>query len=144
MPKAALLLVVCLIAVTGCAGRWRANMPRQIAATDPQGAFEVALATVRAEGYQVVDLDPARGFFRVKSKIDGDMRGHVGFFGSVSLVERVTYLAFQVLPPAVMTISATGYHVRENNIHARVAEEVDRLAACIQSRTGTAPLSMLR
>jgi hypothetical protein len=134
-----LLLPIAILAITGCASaRWRANTPRQITANDPGGAFETALATVRGEGYTVTELDSDRGYFRVKSKVDGDMRGHVGWFGSVHMIERVTYLSFQVQPQGILSIAANGYHVRGPQLHALVSEEIDRLAACIQDRTRVA------
>jgi hypothetical protein len=132
--------LVLLAMLGGCAtSRYTLNVPRQIAAPDPTEAFESALATVRGEGYTVVELDPPRGFFRVKSQVDGDLRGHLGLFGHFRLTERVTYLSFQV-QPAGMTIAAHGYHVRDDKIHVKVAEEMQRLATCIQQRTRMAAL----
>lgn len=145
MNKVTLPLLLLIAASSGCAGaRWRVNAPRQIAAADPESAFETALATVRGEGYTVTELDPARGYFRVKSKVDGDTRGHIGFFGSVHMVERVTYLSFQVQPPAVLSIAANGYHVHGPQVHALVFEEMERLAACIQDRTRVATATVIR
>jgi hypothetical protein len=128
-------LAVILIACGCASARWRVNAPRQVTANDTLSAFEVALATVRGEGYTVTELDSARGFFRVKSKIDGDLRGHMGLFGHFRMIERTTYLSFQVQPNGVLTIFANGYHVHGGELHAKVADEIDRLAACIQTRT---------
>jgi hypothetical protein len=133
--------LVLALALGGCAtARFRANAPRQIAASSPTSAFETALSTVRGEGYTVTELDPQRGFFRVKSKIDGDMRGHLGLFGHFRLTERVTYLSFQVQSNGMLTIFANGYHVHGTEIHHLVADEIDRLASCIAERTRFASL----
>jgi hypothetical protein len=134
------LSVPILLLATGCAGRFRVNTPRQIVALTPQEAFETALATVRAEGYTVTEIDPARGFLRVKSKVDGDLRGHLGLFGHFRLTERVTYLSFQAQPDGTMSLFANGYHVRGEGVHVKVAEEMDRLASCIQNHARLAEL----
>ena len=134
------LVLSFLLALGGCAGRFTANAPHQIVAADPQNAFEIALATVRAQGYTVTELDPPRGFFRIKSKVDGDLRGHLGLFGQLRMTERVTYLSFQVQPNGVLTIFANGYHVRGDVLHVKVADEIDRLATCIQDHTRVAAL----
>jgi hypothetical protein len=140
MQKVASIFVIAW-ALSGCASmRYRANAPHQIAASNPTGAFETALATVRGEGYTVTELDPQRGYFRVKSKIDGDLRGHLGLFGSFHMIERVTYLSFQVQSNGMLTIFANGYHVHGNEVHVKVADEIDRLASCIQERTRYASL----
>jgi len=123
----------------GCAtSRYTLNTPQHISAPTPSEAFETALATVRGAGYSVSELDPPRGFFRVKSKVDGDLRGHIGIFGSLRLTERVTYLSFQAEPAGGMTVFASGYHVRDDKIHVKVAREMQALAACIQQQTRVA------
>jgi hypothetical protein len=118
-----------MLLLVGCAGaRFRTNTVRQIAAPNPQAAFETALATVRGEGYTVTELDAPRGFFRVKSKIDGDMQGHIGIFGHFRMSERTSYLSFQVQPDATLAIFTSGYHVRGDKVHVKVDEELTRLA----------------
>ncbi len=141
MRNLILSVAIFAFAVGGCAStRFRVNAPRQIATANPHDAFETALATVRAEGYTVTELDPPRGFFRVKSKIDGDLRGHLGLFGLFRLTERVTYLSFQVQPSGTLTIFANGYHVRGHQLHVKVADEIDQLASGIQDHTRVAAL----
>jgi hypothetical protein len=131
--------VVFFMALAGCAGsRYVLNTPHQINARNPTDAFETALATVRGEGYTVTELDPQRGFFRVKAKVDGDLRGHLSPFGGFRLTERVTYLSFQVQPSGAMTIFAAGYHVHDEKIHVKVAQEIEQLAACIQQHASIA------
>ena len=128
-----------LAALDGCAGsRYVLNTPHQVNARNPTEAFETALATVRGEGYTVTELDPQRGFFRVKAKVDGDLRGHLSPFGGFRLTERVTYLSFQVQPSGALTIFAAGYHVRDDKIHVKVAREMEALAGCIQQHTRVA------
>ena len=131
--------LVILLLLVGCAGsRYVLNTPRQISAPTPTDAFETALATVRSEGYTVTELDPPRGFFRVKSKIDGDLRGHLSPFGGFRMTERVTFLSFQMQPSGALTMFAAGYHVRDDKIHVKVAREMEALATCIQQHTRVA------
>jgi hypothetical protein len=121
------------LALAACGdGRWVPNTPHEAQLADPQVTFNAALQLLRSRGYQIVEMDPPRGYIRVQSMLDGDTR-IVGGFGSVALVNRVSHIMFQVAPNGRLVVTAMGYHVRDNNtvMHRKLAEEIDDLLKAI-------------
>lgn len=136
------LCVLCAFCLFGCGSRWRANTPRTVALGSPTAAYETALTTLRAQGYQVVENDPQRGYIRAQAKLDGDTVGYVsgtttryGTTGAIHQETRISWLSFQVRPDGQLTVSASGYHVRDGDtvMHRRLAEEIDVLVGRMRS-----------
>lgn len=133
----ALWLAVILV---GCGGRWVANAPHAIPAVrDPQSTFEATLAVLRSSGYQILEMDNQRLFIRTQAHLDGDLVGHVGYFGTTQVTARVSQIAFQVQPDGGVVATAAGYHVRGDSMHFRLAEEIDGLLDAIQRTAAAMP-----
>ena len=124
------------LVLAGCAGRWVANEPRMASVGEPHAGFEMTVATLRSSGYTIEELDPARLYVRVRSRLDGDVVGSVGAYGHVSVVARISWIGFQITPDGRLVATASGFHVREDVMHRRLADEVDGLVGTIVRNLG--------
>jgi hypothetical protein len=79
-----------------------------------------------------MDLDRPQGFFNVVSHVDNDVVG-----GYMTAQLRVSYITFQVRSNGVLSIGATGYHVRGDAVHRKVDEEILELKAAVEERLRT-------
>jgi hypothetical protein len=123
------IALVSSFALLGCGAGWVQNRPRQLAIGNPQLAFEAIVVTLRAGGYNTVEMDQARYYLRAASRVDGDVVGRVGAWGSVSVTARVSWISFQVYSDGQIAATANGYHVRDQGavMSRRLAEEIDSL-----------------
>jgi hypothetical protein len=124
------LFLSVVLMLAGCAegdgGRWPPNTALNIAGVDGRSSFDAALAVVRQSGYEVVELDGARGYFRVRSRLDNDAQIA---WGQVKL--RVSFFSFQVSANGRVTITASGFHVRGDVMHHKLDTERRELAAAV-------------
>ncbi len=116
-------ILLCLALLTGCGERWPPNTALNVAGVDPRATFNVALTVVRGWGYDVVELDPPRGFFRVTARLDNDAQVQWG-----RVLMRRSFFSFQVAADGNLVITASGYHVNGDVLHFRLDEERRELA----------------
>ena len=143
-------LVLCLLAafvLTACGERWVPNQPRTLSLGDPRLAYEATLHTLASRRYVLDERNDRQLYVRVRAILDG-FGDTLGGGWTRARTDRATSLAFQIYPDGQLAITASGYHIREDNtlMHHELAEEIDGLSAAIEStaasmRAGATPMA---
>jgi hypothetical protein len=91
---------------------------------DATTGYEASLAVLRAWGYQIIDQDPYRFFFRVQAHLDANS---AQYGWGYSVQRKDSYFTLQIYADGTIVANADGYHVKEGIIDERLARELDAL-----------------
>ena len=113
--------------LAACGARW-VETRRAVGPTTGAPAlsvFSAALVHTRELGYIVEEVDEARGYFRVRARLDGDvaLKGPPGYVRGAVL--RVSWFQVQVYADGAIAVTPVGYHVRTNMMRPALGEELD-------------------
>jgi hypothetical protein len=126
--------VACLLALTvsGC-GRWRPNTPVEVrVGGDTTQAFTRLLASLRRNGYAVLEQDPGAGYVRIRAKTTASQAAAGGMVAAPDSWFGVQLNAGKVV------LRASGYLVRENDTIRRnsLDDEMHQLAEQLRRELG--------
>ena len=116
----------------GC-GRWRPNTPVEVrVGSDPTQAFTRLLASLRRNGYAVLEQDPAAGYVRVRAKTEASQAVAGGVVAAQDSWFGVQLSAGKVV------LRASGYLVRDNDTIRRnsLDKEMHQLAEQLRRELG--------
>jgi hypothetical protein len=119
-------LVTLLVAPLGCAHWAPLNDHVTQASVDPAHAYSIVVKVIGERGYNVIEQRDAERFVRVRAHID-EKRG-----------DRQSFITAQVDASGRIAITPSGFLVRDNKVHSKLASEVTYLEDAVRGELNRA------